>query len=71
MSIATKIGTVLGTTTAYIVHYGSKCSTPLGVASLVFVHRDEIVQFASNHALEDKSDEAISDNLFKCLEFID
>lgn len=42
MSLASKFGTVIGTATAYAVHYMGKGATPLGVVSLIYAHREDI-----------------------------
>jgi len=71
MSTATKIGTVIGTTTAYIVHYISKGATPLSLVTVVYTHRKELGRFAVKHSLDKNKPDAIENNLFKCLEYID
>lgn len=67
MSIASQIGTMIGTGTAYAVHYLQKGSTPLGVSS----NRNQIQKFAVKHALDKSSPDAIQDNLLKCFEYMD
>lgn len=36
MTLASKLGTIVGTATAYAVHYIGKGATPLGVVSIVY-----------------------------------
>lgn len=71
MSLASKIGTVIGTGTAYVVHYMGKSSTPLAVVSIVYANRREISKFAVKHALDKTSPDAIQNNFLECLEYID
>jgi hypothetical protein len=71
MSIASKIGTIVGTTAAYAVHYAGKISTPLGVLSMVYANKKEIKEFAVKHALDKNSPDAVQNNLLECLEYID
>ena len=71
MSLASKIGTAIGTGTAYIVHYMGKGATPLSVVSLVYTHRNDIQKFAVKHSLNKTNPEAIQNNLLECLEYID
>ena len=71
MSIATKIGTLIGTSTAYTVHYMEKGSSPVVLVSIAYANKDKICKFAAEHSLIDKSDEGISNNLLECLQYID
>jgi hypothetical protein len=71
MSLASKVGTVVGTATAYVVHYMGHASTPLGVVSMVYAHRKEIQKFAVKHALDKSFPDAVQNNLLQCLEYID
>jgi hypothetical protein len=75
MSLASKVGTVIGTATAYVVHYMGKGATPLGVVSgvvsLVYTHRKDIQRFAVKHSLNKNYADAVQDNLLECLEYID
>lgn len=71
MSLASKIGTVIGTGTAYVVHYMGKSSTPLGIVTIIYANRSKIQDFAVKHALDRSSPDAIQDNLFECLQYID
>jgi gamma-glutamyl phosphate reductase len=71
MSLASKIGTVVGTATAYTVHYIRKGATPLGVVSMVYVHRRDIQKFAVQHSLNKDSPDALQSNLLECLDYID
>lgn len=71
MSLASKLGTVIGTATAYAVHYMGKGVTPLGAVSIVYSHRKEIQSFAVKHSLNKNYPDAVQDNLLKCLEYID
>lgn len=71
MSLASKVGTILGTATAYVVHYGRKGVTPLGVVSIVYTHRKDIQRFAVKHSLNKDSRDAVQNNLLECLEYID
>jgi len=58
MSLASKVGTLIGTGTAYVVHYTKKGATPLGVVSIVYAHRKDIQTFA------------VQNNLLECLKYI-
>lgn len=71
MSIASKIGTVIGTGTAYVVHYLGKSSTPLGVVGIIYTHREKIQEFAVNHAIDRNSPDALQDNIFECLQYLE
>jgi len=71
MSLPSKIGTVIGTATAYVVHYMRKGATPLAVVNAAYIHRKEIQKFAVKHALNKSHPEAIQNNLLECLEYID
>jgi hypothetical protein len=67
MSLASKIGTVIGTATAYVIHYMGKGSTPLGLATIVYSKIGKIQDFA---ILDRSTPDAIQDNLFECLQYI-
>jgi hypothetical protein len=71
MSLASKVGTVIGTATAYVVHYMGKGATPLGVVSIVYAHRKDIQRFAVKHSLNKDYPDAVQNNLLECLEYID
>ena len=71
MSLASKVGTVIGTATAYVVHYMGKGATPLGVVSIVYTHRKDIQKFAVKHSLKKDCPDAVQNNLLECLEYID
>jgi hypothetical protein len=71
MSLASKVGTGIGTATAYVVHYMRKGATPLGVVSVVYAHRKEIQKFAVKHSLNKDCQDAVQNNLLECLEYID
>ena len=71
MSLASKVGTVIGTATAYAVHYMKKGATPLGVVGIVYSNRKEIQRFAVKHSLNKNYPDAVQDNLLECLEYID
>ena len=71
MSLASKVGTLVGTATAYAVHYMGKVATPLGVVSILYNNRKEIQKFAVKHALNKDSPDAVENNLLECLEYID
>ena len=71
MSLASKAGTVVGTATAYVIHYLETGVTPLGVVSLLFVHRNDIQKFAVEHSLNKNNPDAVQDNLLECLTYID
>ena len=71
MSVASKIGTVIGTGTAYAVHYLGKGSSGLSLAALIYTNRNKIQEFAVKHALDTSSPDAVQDNLLKCLEYIE
>lgn len=71
MSLASKIGTVIGTGAAYVVHYMGKSSTPVGIVTLIYSNRHKIQDFAVKHALDKSSPDAIQDNLLECLQYID
>ncbi len=71
MSLASKAGTIVGTVTAYALHYVEKGVTPLGLVSMVYVHRKEIQSFAVNHSLKKDYPDAVQDNLLECLQYID
>ena len=73
MSIASKIGTVVGTATAYIVHYMGKGATPtpLVVVSIVYAHKNDITRFAMEHSLNKDDPDAVQNNLLECLEYLD
>ena len=71
MSLATKLGTIVGTSTAYVVHYMNKGATPLGLVSLLYTHRQYIQKFAVKHALNKDAHDAVQNNLLECLEYID
>lgn len=71
MSLASKIGTVIGTCTAYVVHYMGKSSTPLGVIGILYTNKSKIQEFAVKHAIDRNSPDAIQDNLWECLQYID
>lgn len=71
MSLASKVGTIVGTATAYAVHYMKRGTTSIGVISLVYTHRNDIKRFATKHALNTNEEDAIQNNLLKCLEYID
>lgn len=71
MSIASKLGTVVGTATAYVVHYMGKGATPIGIVTIIYTHRKDIQSFALKHSLKKDYPDAVQDNLLKCLEYID
>ena len=71
MSLASKIGTVVGTVAAYAVHYMGKSSTPIGIVSIVYANRKEIQKFAMKHSLNKNYPDAVQNNLLECLEYID
>ena len=71
MSLASKLGTAVGTASAYVVHYMAKGSTPLGVVTLAYAHRKQIVEFAVKHSLKKDCPDAVQNNLFECLAYID
>lgn len=71
MSLASKVGTMIGTGTAYAVHYMRQGTTSIGLISLVYTHRNEITRFATKHALNKDEEDAVQNNLLKCLEYID
>ena len=71
MSLASKVGTIIGTATAYVVHYMGKGATPLGVVSIVYAHRNDIQRFAVKHSLNKNYPDAVQDNLLECLDYID
>lgn len=73
MSLASKVGTVIGTAIAYVVHYMGKgtTATPLGVVSIVYTHRKDIQKFAVKHSLNKDCPDAVQNNLLECLEYID
>ena len=71
MSLASKVGNVIGTATAYVVHYMGKGATPLGVISTVYAHRNDIQRFAVEHSLNKDDPDAVQNNLLECLEYID
>lgn len=71
MSLASKIGTIVGTGTAYAVHFLGKNATPLGVIGIVYNSRKEIQRFAIKHALDKSSPDAVQDNLLECLEYME
>lgn len=71
MSLASQLGTLVGTGTAYLVHYTEKGTTPLSVGLLIYSNRQEIQKFAVKHALDKTKPDAIQDNLLECLEYID
>ena len=71
MSLASKIGTVIGTGAAYVVHYMhyiGKSSTPVGIATIIYSNRSKIQDFAVKHALDRSSPDAIQDNLLECFQ---
>lgn len=71
MSLAGKVGTAIGTAAAYAVYYTRKGSTPIGLVTLAYAHRKEIQTFAVKHSINKSSPDAVQENLFKCLEYID
>lgn len=78
MSLISQIGTAIGTATAYIVHYGAKSPTPVGIVGIVAIMYsnrgkigNKIQDFAIKHALDKSSPNAIQDNLLECLQYID
>ena len=71
MSLASKIGTVIGTGTAYAVHFMGKSSSPIGIVTIIYSYKSEIQDFAVKHALDRSSPNAIQDNLLECLQYID
>lgn len=75
MSLAGTLGHLLETDLAYIVRYISKNSTLLGIVGIVYTNRHEIKngiqKFATKHVLDKKVPNAIEDNLFECLQYID
>lgn len=71
MSLASKLGTMIGTGTAYDVHYMKQGSTSIGIISIAYSDRDDIKRFAVKHALDKTEEDAVQNNLLKCLEYID
>ncbi len=71
MSLASKIGTIVLTATAYAVHYINKGVTPISVASIIYTHRKDIRKFAVKHSLDKTCPDAVENNLLECLEYID
>ena len=71
MSLASKIGTVIGTGTAYVVHFMGKSSGPIGIVTIIYSNKSKIQDFAVKHALDRSSPNAIQDNLLECLQYID
>jgi len=71
MSLASKVGTAIGTATAYGVHYMKKGATPLGLVSMAYSYRKEIQRFAVKHSLNKNDPDAVQNNLLECLEYID
>jgi hypothetical protein len=71
MSIASNLGTALGTATAYIVHYMGKTPTPIAIVGAVYTNRHTIRKFAVKHALDKSCPDAIQNNLLDCLEYIE
>ncbi len=51
--------------------YMGKRATPLGVASILYAHRDEIQKFAVEHSLKKDDPDAVQNNLLECLTYID
>ena len=71
MSLASKLGSACGTLTAYVVHYMGKGSTPIGVVTMVYTNRKQIQKFAVKHAINRASPDAVQENIFECLQYID
>jgi hypothetical protein len=71
MTLALKAGKIVGTGTAYAVHFLSKGSTPIGIATVIYAHRKDIQKFAIKHALDKKAPDAVQNNLLNCLEYIE
>lgn len=71
MSLASKIGTVIGTGTAYVVHFMGKSASPIGIVTIIYSNKSKIQDFAVKHALDRSSPNAIQDNLLECLQYID
>jgi hypothetical protein len=46
MSFASKLGTLVDTGTAYVVHYMGKSSTPVTIVALIYSNRSKIQEFA-------------------------
>ena len=71
MSLALKVGTIIGTGTgtAYAVHYIGKGATSLGVVSIVYGHRKDIQKFVVKHSLSKNSPDAVQNNLLECLQY--
>jgi hypothetical protein len=68
MSFASKLGTLVDTGTAYVVHYMGKSSTPVTIVALIYSNRSKIQEFAVKDALDRSSPDAIQNNLLECLE---
>ena len=71
MSLASRIGTAIGTATAYVVHYMGKGVTPIGVISVVYSRRHAIQKIATRFASDTTSPDVVENNLMDCLEYID
>lgn len=71
MSLTSKLVTLIGTATAYVVHYVEKGATPLRVVTVVYANTDKFQQFAVKHSLRKDYSDAVQSNLLKCLEYID
>jgi hypothetical protein len=75
MSLASNLGTLVGTGVAYIVHYYGTSSCSASFIGIVYTYRheikNEIQNIASAHALDTNEPEAVQNNLLNCLEYID
>lgn len=71
MSLASKLGTIVGTAVAYTVHYYGTSSCSASVIGIVYTYRHEIQNIASAHALDRNEPEGVQNNLLNCLEYID
>ena len=71
MSLATKVGTIIGTAAAYVVHYTNNVATLLIIVGVLYANKEDIQKFAVKHSLNKSSPDAIQDNLLECLEYMD
>lgn len=59
MSLASKVGPVIGTAIDYAVQYVGKASIPLSVISMVYTNRKKIKKFAVKHSLNKNSSNTV------------
>ena len=62
MSLASKVGPVIGTAIDYAVQYVGKASIPLSVISMMYTNRKKIQKFAVKHSFNKNSYDTVQNN---------